>query len=204
MPNVLVKRWSDWSAGVGFLIDTERTPGMYYASNILGLAGELRPAPFKNTVTITADEGHHYQYFFEEALANATPVYVSATTGSISNGTTSGNISYTVTANTNRVLLVWVFHKGVSTLTATPVYNGDSMTLYKSKTAGSMNADLFYLVNPDAGAAYNLVVTLSATGDAAIIAAEFYNVKQAAPFHGAFSATGASLSATKTGIDSAS
>ncbi len=62
----LLKRWNDWSAGVGHLVDDGRTPGMMTASALLGLRGELRPAPFQTTVTVGSEAGHHYQYYFEE------------------------------------------------------------------------------------------------------------------------------------------
>ena len=45
-----IKIWNDWSDGIGFPIDDGRANGMYYASGILGLKRELRPAPFFNEV----------------------------------------------------------------------------------------------------------------------------------------------------------
>lgn len=44
----LLKTWDNWNAGVGYLRDDGRTPGMYYATSILGGSQDLRPAPFKN------------------------------------------------------------------------------------------------------------------------------------------------------------
>ena len=44
----LLKTWTGWERGIGYLpeSDEEETKGLYYANGILGIHGELRPAPF--------------------------------------------------------------------------------------------------------------------------------------------------------------
>jgi hypothetical protein len=42
---VLLKLWSSWEDGIGYLYDEPGIAGLYYANKILGLRGELRPAP---------------------------------------------------------------------------------------------------------------------------------------------------------------
>ncbi|KKL73105.1 hypothetical protein LCGC14_2078220, partial [marine sediment metagenome] len=50
----ILKLWNNWGAGIGYLRDDGRTPGMYYASGILGGATELRAAPFINDTDFSA------------------------------------------------------------------------------------------------------------------------------------------------------
>ena len=47
----LVKRWRDWSAGMGHLRDDGRTQGFYYSKAILGGAMDLRPAQLNNAIS---------------------------------------------------------------------------------------------------------------------------------------------------------
>ena len=46
----LLKTWSNWESGIGFLpggIDEEgATNGMYFSDGVVGIHGELRPAPY--------------------------------------------------------------------------------------------------------------------------------------------------------------
>ena len=42
---VALKVWASWEDGVGYLYDEQGINGLYYANAILGLRGELRPAP---------------------------------------------------------------------------------------------------------------------------------------------------------------
>ncbi len=134
----LLKRWNDWSAGVGHLVDDGRTPGMYSASGLLGLRGELRPAPFKNTLTVGSDEGHHYQYFLEETLADSDPTHDADSSGSMNNDT-SVTVSHTVTAaQPNTILLVWVTYASAGgTINISDIkYDGVDMTLAQFQNFG--------------------------------------------------------------------
>ena len=111
MSERLVKRWDDWSAGVGYPVDDGRTPGMYNASGLLGLPGELRVAPLKNTVAVGIDGSHHYQYFIEEPTAAVIPA-LDASSSASDTDTVSGSphtlswTSHTTAANANRMLVV--------------------------------------------------------------------------------------------------
>src|SRR3990172_4262812 len=107
MGDTLLKRWNNWEDGIGYVIDDGERNGLYKASGLLGLRGELRVAPFKNTVTVAADAAHHYQYYFEEPLAAQLPVFDTAASGSTVVGLTV-TVSITVANQSNRVLLIWV------------------------------------------------------------------------------------------------
>ncbi len=201
----LLKRWSDWSAGVGHLVDDGRTPGMYSASGLLGLRGELRPAPFKNTLTVGADEGHHYQYFLEETLADSDPTHDADSSGSM-NDTNTVTVSHTVTASQpNLILLVWVIMDSPGgTINISDIkYNGVDMPQAQSKSFGSggPRLRLHTLVAPATGA-NNIVVNFSVTGDAVVIATSFYHVDQAAPLHAGWTDKGTGTAIAKTAIDS--
>ena len=202
----LLKRWNDWSAGVGHLVDDGRTPGMYHSSGLLGLRGELRPAPFKNTLTVGIDEGHQYQYFFEETLADSDPTHDADSSGSMNDGT-SVTVSHTVTASQpNLILLVWVFMAslGGTISTSSVTYDGVSMgASVQGKNFGGAGprVRLHALVAPSTGA-NNIVVDFDTTGDAVVIATSFYHVDQAAPLHAGWTDSGTGTAIAKTGIDS--
>jgi len=61
----------------------------------------------------------------------------------------------------DRLLVVVISESRAITPTAT--YNGDAMTLAVSKTNGNSRSYIFYLINPDSGSAYNIVISLGAT-----------------------------------------
>lgn len=73
---VLLKAWDDWSAGIGYLRDDGRTPGMYTANAVLGARGELRPGPLKTDVSYSAKLATTTcvaQYFFVAKDTNGGP-----------------------------------------------------------------------------------------------------------------------------------
>ncbi|KKL79968.1 hypothetical protein LCGC14_2009520, partial [marine sediment metagenome] len=207
-PGERIKLWSDFSAGVGYLVDDGRTPGMYQASGLLGLRGELRPAPFKNTVTIGTDEAHHYQYFFEEALNNQTPVHDADSTGK-ANASTTLTVSHTVANQPNRVLLVWIGYDNSPGWAGDGVtYNGTAMTLSKVAwhATSFCGMDLFSLVAPDVGT-HDIVMTITPAMNVVMIAASFYKASQSVPIRSIFGPagqTGDGTEITQTGIDSSS
>src|SRR3990167_669911 len=204
MGDTLLKRWNNWEDGIGYVIDDGEHNGLYKASGLLGLRGELRVAPFKNTVAVGIDASHHYQYFLEEPVANELPIYDASSSGSINNGTGSGNISHTVATQPNRALFIWVFvqRAGASPGTPTVTYNNVAATFYNSAINGSfLTGFLFILLAPSVGA-NNLVVTLAQTGDAVIIASSLYRVSQSAPRHAEWVSASSGTVITRTGIDS--
>ncbi len=73
----ILKLWQDWGRGIGHLRDDGRTPGMYYASGILGGANELRAAPFINDTDFSAQATATDMvatYFFDENISSTTSV----------------------------------------------------------------------------------------------------------------------------------
>jgi len=73
----ILKLWNNWGAGIGYLRDDGRTPGMYYASGILGGATELRAAPFISDTDFSAQATATDMvatYFFDENISSTTSV----------------------------------------------------------------------------------------------------------------------------------
>lgn len=73
----LLKVWDNWEGGVGSPTDDGTTTALYSASGILGLRGELRPAPHTFTTSVAVTAITHFQYFFE-ALDSAGAPYLYA------------------------------------------------------------------------------------------------------------------------------
>ena len=143
MPDQLLKRWQDWSAGIGHLVDDGRTPGMYYSSGLLGLRGELRPAPFFNVVTTSLIVPLSRYSFTNTALTrchaaitllpNAATTQVTVNAGGAFTGKVAANAVLTV-ANVvvdpavNSYLVVTVHNDSAATPTGV-TYDGNAMTL---------------------------------------------------------------------------
>ena len=175
---------------------------MYYASGILGLRGELRPAPLKNTVAVGIDASHHYQYFFEEPLAGQLPKFDASSSGSINNGTTV-TIAHTVANQPNRVMLIWVFGSLAFNDVFEVTYAGEPTYIFASELViPNLSARLFYMIEPATGT-NNIVFTSTPTAaDYVVIAASFYDTNQTNPLHAGWSTTGTGTSIAQTGIDS--
>ena len=178
MPDTLLKRWNDWSAGVGHLVDDGRILGMYQASGLLGLRGELRPAPFKNAVTVGADLAHHYQYFFEEALDNQTPVHDADSSGNTNTSTTL-TVEHVIANKPNRALYVWTMGDASPTTSRSIKYNGKALTALAGKSDAGDNVQiaLHVLVNPDVGT-HDIVLTIDPGSRLVLLATSFYRVSQ--------------------------
>ena len=50
----LLKTWTGWERGIGYLpeSDEDETKGLYYANGVIGMHGELRPAPVLRQTTL--------------------------------------------------------------------------------------------------------------------------------------------------------
>ncbi len=73
----ILKVWNRWDAGIGYLRDDGRTPGMYNASGILGGANELRAAQFINDTDFSAQATNTdliANYFFDENISSSASV----------------------------------------------------------------------------------------------------------------------------------
>src|SRR3990167_6399021 len=189
MAERLIKRWDDWSAGVGYPIDDGRTPGMYRASGLLGLPGELRVAPLKNTVTVGIDESHHYQYFFEEPTAATLPLLDASSTDTdtaVSSGDahTLSWTAHTTAANNNRMLIVAAYQGDASGAIPTSVtYDGVSLTLLTSRVTGDGLISIWYLANPATGTATINVNWAVTRGVHLGVAETWYKVAQTGAFY---------------------
>lgn len=196
MAETLLKRWNDWSAGVGHPID-EGNPGMHTANKILGLRGELRPAPVATDVTVGADPGHHFQYLFEEpGTTTGSPAFDASSTGGGQTAQTGDfktvtfSLSHTVSAEDNRLMVVFIFVGAVDDFVGTVRVSegGSEFTQLgvADGTLGSIDGSIFclYRINPTAGAGTYIVnVFTTGTGiDVAAVASTWYDVDQNAPF----------------------
>ncbi|KKN00090.1 hypothetical protein LCGC14_1141280 [marine sediment metagenome] len=187
----LLKRWNDWSAGVGHLVDDGRTPGMYYASGLLGLRGELRPAPFINTSGGTGNAIAGYTTSGSTAFGIAavalqpadsgTAVSILGDTGAgVTNNTTlTFNGGVTVAQGDNRCLVVTVASTGGSAPTGV-THDGNAMTSIGNVSSGStLTLSLWQLVATTTFA--SIVVTFAGAVDIVGLAEEVINVDQTTP-----------------------
>ncbi len=179
----LLKRWNDWSAGVGHLVDDGRTPGMLSSSGLLGLRGELRPAPFATKVTITTDPGDHFQYFFEEPVtAGQTPLIDAGSNGTAVDALTL-IIEHIIGDNDNRLLMIGVVTDvGSGRTEPTGVtYDDKAMTLqspFGQDVGATSNLSVWAILAPTVGTA-TIVVTFAASQTTIVgIASSFYKVDQ--------------------------
>ncbi len=184
---VLLKRWEDWSDGIGHLVDEPRVNGMYYASGILGLQRELRPAPFFNAPTMgigffnfrwtpaSATDAAAVIAVLEPVDNDSTVTFDAESSGQ---GTsTTVTISHTCTGS-NLCLTV-----GVSTDNAAPTgvtYNSVAMTKIADQDASAGNASLWQLVGPATGA-NDIVVTVASSDEIVAGGQSFTNVHQTLP-----------------------
>lgn len=209
-PGELLKRWNDWSAGVGHLVDDGRTPGMLSASGLLGLRGELRPAPASTAVTVDTDPGDHYQHYFEEPVtAGKTPQFDAGSNGSASNANTL-TVSHVVADNDNRLMVVGVIIDATTSIAGrvTVSYNGVNLTLQSPGTmeVGSTTSLLATaLAAPSVGTA-NIVVTITgaAVTTVVLIGSSWYDVDQTGAGGNVKTATAASTGPATVDITSKS
>ena len=114
----LLKTWSNWEAGIGFLPgsidDGDATNGMYFADGVLGIHGELRPAPYFRESSLHThmirrvyaanSEGAALALQIPGARSSIAPTVAST---AVKQGTTANNAatfhvgSFTKPANTN-------------------------------------------------------------------------------------------------------
>ncbi len=198
-----IKDWRDWSAGIGYPLDDGQTPGLQYAEKLLGLRGELRVAPFKTTVTVGADAGHQYQYFFEEEVTTSGDPTFDATSAAVANnGAGAISWSHTVGSNDNRLLEVFLAFETGGSGTITASFEGAALTVYKSVTVSGLKLTLFHLTNPPSGAGTISFSGLTALGGKDLIggATSWHNVDQNSPLGTAVtdSGTGTAVSSTVT------
>jgi len=183
-----LKIWNDWSAGVGFAKDGV-ADGMYRASALLGLSGELRVAPFLNTCAMnlafvysawTLNAAPTVAVSAAVAIAPASGATVAAlgTDSTSSGGGANLTFAHTVPTYTNGALYVVVCTDGSVTPSAC-TFNGDSLTLVVSHVSVANRITIWRRVAPDV-ATGDVVVTCGAT-DIVAYAATFQGVHQTTP-----------------------
>ena len=125
------------------------------------------------------------------AYVHAQPIFDTASTSPGADGTTD-SWSHTVTSSgASRVLIVGVAFQGGSGIGSSVTFNGDPMTEEGSVSESSnVTSRIYSLVNPDAGAAYTIQVTLTSSAKMISGATSFRNVDQTVPVGSFFSASG--------------
>jgi hypothetical protein len=182
---------------------------MYYAAGILGLVGELRPAPLFNTADINEGTVDFTWTFASDAFCAACIAVEPAAFGTAVtvNGTASSDnvganavltFSHTVASGSNTVLFVGIINTLGTINTVT--FNGDAMTVIDNTnvTSGAVETAWYYRVAPDV-ATGNVVVTCAAAEDIAAVAIALDNVSQTSPFLPVSSADGAQTHSSAAG-----
>lgn len=186
MPDILLKRWSDWSAGVGYPID-EGANGMHTASRLLGLRGELRPAPEAKEIATNLTAGRQYQYFFEEPkTAKISPTLDASSYATVTNPSSSPVLSWshTVADLDSRILVVKLFNEGAQVGVTGILFGDQGLTFLENTTVsgGDGLLSIYYLINPHVGTE-TIEVYLTKSGDFVLgIGESWYGVDQTSPF----------------------
>ena len=187
---VLLKRWEDWSDGIGHLVDEPRVNGMYYASGLLGLRRELRPAPFLNAATGTGSAIVGYTVGSSANFAlGAVAIQPTSTAGigavaksddAVTNNTTL-TFSHTVAAGSDLVIYVGVSNTG-GTAPSGVTYDGDALTKVGEQAVGStVIASIWRKVLGTSSGIANVIVTIGGAQDIVAGAVSTSNVDQSTP-----------------------
>ncbi len=186
----LLKRWNDWSAGVGHLVDDGRTPGMSYASGLLGLRGELRPAPFLNVVSTSLLE-LVMSWIFDSSASTSFGVAASlqpasgetvAPAGTATGGGSGSSpltFSYTVPAGDNRAIVV-VTQGDTASNPSTVTFAGDALTLIRGRLLAGVTISMWIRVAPTVTTG-DVVVTQAGAGLIVAGATSYTGVHQSTP-----------------------
>ena len=206
----LLKRWNDWSAGIGHHIDDGETPGMYYATGLLGAIGELRAAPHIFTAT---ESTAHYTNWIDAAsktwLAGGVG-FIPSTGDRIeydydgvdSNSATATTVTisnFTTDSGSNNCLAVLACNDNATAISGI-TWDGDAMTKADDAAASTKNVSMWYKVAPGAKTG-DIVATRGSSDNIAICAVTLHNVDQSTPV-GTFasnSATGTNPTLALTG-----
>lgn len=120
--------------------------------------------------------------------------FVSGTEGN----TSSTTFAYTVTdGNPNNILLLKVASEGTpaNQVILSATFNGLNMTKLRHDVNGNYRSEIWYLVNPPRGSAYNIVITYTGFVTRKVYSASsWYNVGQYNPFMGNGGDTGTASS----------
>ena len=181
MPEVLLKRWNDWSAGVGHPID-EGNPGMHTANKILGLRGELRPAPKATDVTVGADLGHQFQYFFEEPTSAPGAPLFDAASGDTDTATSTLSWTHTTATQADRIVMAAFTQTDDQLIVGQVTCDGVTMlSLGARGLGGSRLVQAFYCINQAIGS-NTITATFDGAQDEVVgMAVSYYNVDQTGP-----------------------
>ena len=184
MPDVLLKRWNDWSAGIGHPLDDGRTPGMQYAAGLLGMRNGLKVAPFFNVVVpeMTMSENLDNAVVYAHVAVmlkpadTGTPIAYAAS-GSAQNDGASLTFAFDPDLTANGYLIVCVSAAGNADPTGV-TFNAVAMAKLVSVSNGAnVTSSIWGLANPT-DASQNVVVTHAAGHKVVAGAISFDNVHQ--------------------------
>ncbi len=137
----------------------------------------------------------------DRIVLSGSPIAVDTTSVGTSNGNvTSLTWAHTVNAGSNGVLVVSVapLHEAQPSNAITSVtYAGQALTKIVAASGTSVDAELWYLLSPQAGT-NNVVVTVNGSADVVAAATDYFNVSQTTPLGTPASANGQSASPSVT------
>jgi len=124
--NELLKLWTDWSDGVGYLQDSPDANGYIYGENFVGMKDELRLVPVTNTTSIAHANAVAFQHFFSAQRTAGTPavddVFIYVFTR---DSTTTTNIHKISGRNADFGTLLETYSEAAGTVNGRPQkYNG--------------------------------------------------------------------------------
>jgi len=186
-----LKIWKNWSAGIGYPKDDGRTPGMSYASGLLGIAGELRPAPFMNVVTtsvfdLVAGYNLSASVAWKRAACTIAPssgstvAAASTVTDSKTNGTSLTYAHSIDTVGLDDVVVYTTVHNDSNADPTSVTYDGDAMTRVTGVTTATERVSIWRKINPNRGTV-NVVVNIAGGTDLISSTIAFSGTHQTTP-----------------------
>jgi hypothetical protein len=116
--------------------------------------------------------------------------------GSVANAS-SVSWTHTITSSQSNLILLVAVYLGSSRTISTITYAGTNMTQLATKSQGTFNAYLYYILAPATGA-NSVSITTSGSGQIDAAAISYYNVAQSSTFGTAATASGTTTSASNT------
>lgn len=189
----LIKKWDNWSAGLGFQADDGRTPGWHFGVGIRGSIGCLAPSrateyaivahevltdaiPIVNFAAGMTDGAYAAVSFMSDAPLTAT-TRGSVTTTTATNTDTNTTVAYATPAGTDVLVicLMWNDSRTVTSIDygAIDIAGGEIDLQASGITAGAFRAAIYTVNDSDDagefdGVAQNLVVVFSGTCDSVV------------------------------------
>lgn len=208
---MLIKRWDDWSDGIGFVKQTDEFNGMYYSNGLLGLTGELRVAPYFIPCTLDsainlnlvcsaynltgagASTIRHDSVSFEPAASSTIAVLQTDADNGSANSATNTTVFGSPAAGSNRCMVVVVANNGNANATGV-TFGGNVLTNIANFGSTAQRCSFWRLMEATvAGASGNVVASFAGAVDSIVTIYLLSNTHQTTPVE-ASTYTGTELS----------